>query len=144
VPYQCLHHRLHHRLYGSRNEAGSTPSRPIRVLKPRFETSQLPSVSAALESSYLRREADLPQVARRRADDQTPGPWYRKGRGMPTTGADRYDRTLEDVFAVQEEVTRSIVAAVAPQVELAEVAHARHASPNSDAVARLASPRPVL
>jgi len=30
--------------------------------------------------------------------------------------------TLEDVFAVQEEVTRNIVAAVAPEVELAEVA----------------------
>src|SRR5271166_2324532 len=48
--------------------------------------------------------------------------------------AERYDRTLEDVFAVQEEVTRSIVAAVAPSVELAEVAHARRASPSGDAV----------
>jgi adenylate cyclase len=48
--------------------------------------------------------------------------------------AERYDRTLEDVFAVQEEVTRSIVAAVAPQVELAEVATARRPSPNDDAV----------
>jgi tetratricopeptide (TPR) repeat protein len=38
------------------------------------------------------------------------------------------------VFAVQEEVTRNIVAAVAPSVELAEVAHARRASPNGDAV----------
>jgi hypothetical protein len=27
----------------------------------------------------------LPQAARRRADDQTPGPWYRKVRGIPTT-----------------------------------------------------------
>jgi adenylate cyclase len=48
--------------------------------------------------------------------------------------AERYDRTLEDVFAVQEEVTRSIVAAVAPGVELAEIAHARRASPNANAV----------
>ncbi len=48
--------------------------------------------------------------------------------------AERYDRTLEDVFAVQEEVTRNIVAAVAPSVELAEVAHARRAIPNADAV----------
>jgi adenylate cyclase len=48
--------------------------------------------------------------------------------------AERYDRTLEDVFAVQEEVTRSIVAALEPQVELAEVAHARRASPNDDSV----------
>jgi adenylate cyclase len=58
-----------------------------------------------------------------------------------TTGthlwAERYDRSLDDVFAVQEEVTRSIVAAVAQQVELAEVAQARRASPN-DAAAQLA------
>ncbi len=48
--------------------------------------------------------------------------------------AERYDRSLDDVFAVQEEVTRNIVAAVAPQVELAEMAHARRATPNGDAV----------
>jgi adenylate cyclase len=48
--------------------------------------------------------------------------------------AERYDRTLEDVFAVQEELTRSIVAAVAPSVELAEVAQARRAGSNADAV----------
>jgi adenylate cyclase len=48
--------------------------------------------------------------------------------------AERYDRSLEDVFAVQEEVTRSVVASVAPSVELAEVAHARHATPNGQAL----------
>jgi adenylate cyclase len=48
--------------------------------------------------------------------------------------AERYDRTVEDVFAVQEEVTRSIVAAVAPKVELAEIAHARRSHPSNDAV----------
>jgi adenylate cyclase len=48
--------------------------------------------------------------------------------------AERYDRALADVFAVQEDVTRSIVAAVAPHVELAEMAHVRHAAPNGDAV----------
>jgi adenylate cyclase len=47
--------------------------------------------------------------------------------------AERYDHTLEDVFAVQEDVTRNIVAAVAPSVEMAEVAHARRAVPNADA-----------
>ena len=30
--------------------------------------------------------------------------------------AERYDRVLEDIFAVQEEVTRAIVAAIAPQI----------------------------
>ena len=50
--------------------------------------------------------------------------------------AEHYDRTLEDVFAVQEDVTRGIVAAVAPEVELAEMAQARRAGPN-DTAARL-------
>jgi len=50
--------------------------------------------------------------------------------------AERYDQTLEDVFAVQEEVTRSIVAAVAPEVELAEIAHAGRFTANN-AVAQL-------
>lgn len=35
--------------------------------------------------------------------------------------AERYDRDLEDIFAVQEEITRSIVASVAPQIEMAEI-----------------------
>lgn len=47
--------------------------------------------------------------------------------------AEHYDRTLEDVFALQEDLTRGIVAAVAPQVELAEMAHARRSRPNDDA-----------
>ena len=34
--------------------------------------------------------------------------------------AERYDRVLEDIFAVQEEVTRAIVAAIAPQIEAEE------------------------
>ena len=59
---------------------GFTRSCPIS-----YRGLKLRRVSAALGRCYLRREADLPQVARRRADDQTPGPWYRKGRGIPTT-----------------------------------------------------------
>ena len=47
--------------------------------------------------------------------------------------AEHYEHTLDDVFAVQEEVTRGIVTAVAPEVALAEVAHASHASPNDNA-----------
>jgi len=42
-----------------------------------------------------------------------------------TTGkhlwAQRYDRELEDVFEVQEEVTRAIVTAIAPQIDSAEL-----------------------
>jgi adenylate cyclase len=48
--------------------------------------------------------------------------------------AENFDRTLEDVFAVQQDVTRGIVAAVAPEMELAEMAQARRARPNDTAV----------
>ena len=34
--------------------------------------------------------------------------------------AERYDRILEDIFAVQEEITRAIVGAIAPQIHAFE------------------------
>jgi len=34
--------------------------------------------------------------------------------------AERYDRVLEDVFVLQEEITQSVVAAIAPQIQVAE------------------------
>jgi adenylate cyclase len=40
------------------------------------------------------------------------------------TWAERYDGKLEDVFDLQEEVTRQVVASVAPQIEQAERDHA--------------------
>jgi adenylate cyclase len=45
--------------------------------------------------------------------------------------AERYDRVLADVFAMQEELTRSIVTAIAPQIEAAEMAKIRRARPGS-------------
>jgi len=39
--------------------------------------------------------------------------------------AEKYDRVLEDIFAVQEEVTECIVGAVAPHVDAAELLKAR-------------------
>ncbi|MBI3376298.1 MAG: tetratricopeptide repeat protein [Betaproteobacteria bacterium] len=39
--------------------------------------------------------------------------------------AEKYDRVLEDIFAVQEEVTQAIVAAVAPQIATTELARMR-------------------
>ncbi len=39
--------------------------------------------------------------------------------------AERYDRVLEDIFAVQEEVTQSIIVAIAPEIEAAERSKAR-------------------
>jgi adenylate cyclase len=39
--------------------------------------------------------------------------------------AEKYDRVLEDIFAVQEEVTECIVGAIAPQVDVAETLRSR-------------------
>jgi TolB-like protein/tetratricopeptide (TPR) repeat protein len=44
--------------------------------------------------------------------------------------ADRYDRHLTDVFAVQDEITNSIVATIEPQIYAAESLHARRKPPN--------------
>ena len=45
--------------------------------------------------------------------------------------AEKYDRVLEDIFAVQEEVTQSIVAAIAPQIDGAEQDKARRRRPEN-------------
>ncbi len=43
--------------------------------------------------------------------------------------AERYERALEDIFAVQEELTQAIVAAIAPQIESSEYHKARGVRP---------------
>jgi adenylate cyclase len=43
--------------------------------------------------------------------------------------AERYDRELVDIFAVQEEITRSIVSRIAPAIEASVVARARRLGP---------------
>jgi TolB-like protein/Tfp pilus assembly protein PilF len=52
-----------------------------------------------------------------------------------TTGshlwAERYDRSIEDVFAVQDEITEAIVAAVEPHLYAAESFRAQHKPPGS-------------
>jgi TolB-like protein len=45
--------------------------------------------------------------------------------------AERYDRDLADVFAVQDEITEAIVAAIEPQIYAAENFRARRQPPNS-------------
>jgi adenylate cyclase len=45
--------------------------------------------------------------------------------------AERYDRVLEDIFAVQEEVTQAIVAVIAPQIESTEQSKAARRRPDS-------------
>jgi adenylate cyclase len=45
--------------------------------------------------------------------------------------AERYDRVLEDIFAVQEEVTQAIVAVIAPQIESTEQSKAARRRPDN-------------
>src|SRR6202023_1917520 len=45
--------------------------------------------------------------------------------------AERYDRSLADVFAVQDEITEAIVAAIEPQLSRAESFRAKRKPPNS-------------
>jgi adenylate cyclase len=48
--------------------------------------------------------------------------------------ADRFEGTLDDVFALQDEVTEKVAAAIAPRVERAELSRARRrSSDNTDA-----------
>jgi TolB-like protein/class 3 adenylate cyclase/Flp pilus assembly protein TadD len=44
--------------------------------------------------------------------------------------ADRYDRELADVFAVQDEIAQNIVGAIAPGIISAEIRHAQHKDPS--------------
>ena len=39
--------------------------------------------------------------------------------------ADRYDRDLVDLFAVQDEITRAIIGAIAPGIVMAEIQHSQ-------------------
>ncbi len=41
--------------------------------------------------------------------------------------SERYDRNLEDIFDLQEEITRNVVASIAPQIEMAEMERALRA-----------------
>ena len=45
--------------------------------------------------------------------------------------AERYDRNLADVFAVQDEITQAVVAAIEPQLYAAEDFHARRKAPDN-------------
>jgi len=45
--------------------------------------------------------------------------------------AERYDRELEDIFAVQDEITQNIVATIGPELASAEMQRARRKDPSS-------------
>ena len=76
-------------------------------------------VSYVLEGSVRRLGERVRITAAQRRDDRRP---HR---------AERYDRNLADVFAVQDEITEAIVAAVEPQIYAAENFRARRKPPES-------------
>ena len=43
----------------------------------------------------------------------------------PHVWAERYDRDLVDIFAVQDEITRAIIGAIAPGIVMAEIQHSQ-------------------
>jgi TolB-like protein len=45
--------------------------------------------------------------------------------------AERYDRDLADIFAVQDEITETIVGAIEPRLQIAEIIRAQHKTPTS-------------
>jgi adenylate cyclase len=45
--------------------------------------------------------------------------------------AERYDRDLADIFAVQDEITETIVGALEPRLQVAEIIRAQHKTPSS-------------
>jgi TolB-like protein len=98
-------------------------------------------------STYKNKPADVRQVARELGVHYVlEGSARKAGNRLRVTaqlidavngnqlGAEHFDCTLEDVFAVQEDVTRGIVSAVAPEVELAEVAAAHRVRSSDTAV----------
>ena len=56
--------------------------------------------------------------------------------------AERYDRELEDIFAVQDEVVRTVVATVAGRVEVAGAQVAKRKPPEKSRRLRLRPARP--
>jgi len=45
--------------------------------------------------------------------------------------AERYDRSLDDVFAVQDQITLAVVAAIEPSLRAAEIEHVKRKRPES-------------
>jgi tetratricopeptide (TPR) repeat protein len=69
----------------------------------------------------VRRDGDRVRITAQLNDVATGGPIW----------AERYDRSLADVFAVQDEITEAIVASIEPQLYAAESFHAQRKPPDS-------------
>ena len=99
--------------------------------------------------AYKRRAVDIRQVGRELgARYVVEGSLRKIGNRLRVTGqtiqtdsganiwADRYDRDVSDVFALQDEVAASIVSALVPTIQRAEIERARRKPPGSSLDAR--------
>ena len=77
-------------------------------------------VRYVLEGS-VRRDGDRVRVTAQLIDTQTGGHVW----------ADRYDGTLDDIFALQDDITAKVLSAVGPEITLAEIQRARSERPES-------------
>ncbi len=97
--------RFHSLFVIARNSTFSYKGRAVDVRTVARELG----VRYVVEGS-LRRSANRIRVAAQLVDASTGAQLW----------AEKYDRALEDVFAVQEDLTQAVVAAVAPQIEASE------------------------
>ena len=97
--------RFHSLFVIARNSTFSYKGRAVDVRTVARELG----VRYVVEGS-IRRAANRVRVAAQLVDASTGAQLW----------AEKYDRALEDVFAVQEELTQAVVAAVAPQIEASE------------------------
>ncbi|MGI3187306.1 BTAD domain-containing putative transcriptional regulator [Nioella aestuarii] len=86
----------------------------------RRDGASLVNIADALRVRFLlqgslRRSAQQIMVTARLIDTET----------GENVWSDRYRREIQDIFLLQEEITRSVVGALAPQIELAEMARAK-------------------
>lgn len=90
------------------------------------QTTSVRKVGQALGARYVlegsvRRSGEQVRITAQLVDADTGGHLW----------ADRYDRRLDDIFRVQDDITANIVAAIGPEVTLAEVERARSRRPRS-------------
>jgi len=100
----------------SRNSSFAFKGKPF----PMTQIASELGVNYVVQGS-VRRSGDLVRITAQLSDVATCSQLW----------GDRYDRSLADVFAVQDEITESIVAAIEPQVYAAENFHAERKPPHS-------------
>jgi adenylate cyclase len=108
--------RFHSLFVIARNSSFSYKGKPSDVRQVGRELG----VSYVLEGS-IRRAGNRIRITAQLIDSLT-------GRHI---WAERYDREAVEIFAVQDEVTRSIVRTIAPEIESAEIARVRRRRPKS-------------